>query len=198
MSSWGSKRSASPSRSSPSQTATSTSGRNCRMAAAMACPYTRYFSSNDRRTLIFSPAPFLAVKDLSPPLLLLGGRRSPYRVYDLSDAGVRGEHLDRTGAQRPLVQGWIEFVGEHQRQGVGVGHAHLPDQLHPVPVGQEGIDQRYVDPVQVYVAGVGHRARLQGHLQVVLLFQAHRQGLPKGVVMDRQQYALQFPPPRWY
>src|ERR687889_216108 len=109
MTSWGSKRSASPSRSSPSTTATSTSGRNCRMADAMACPYTRYFSSNDRRTLILFPAPVLVAKDPSPLLLLfLGGRRSPYRVDDLYEGGVRGEHLDRTGPQRLLVHGRVE------------------------------------------------------------------------------------------
>ena len=86
------------------------------MAEAMACPYTRYFSSNDRRTLTSFPAPVLVAKDPSPLLLLfLGGRRSPYRVDDLYEGGVRGEHLDRTGPQRLLVQLRVELVGEHQR-----------------------------------------------------------------------------------
>ena len=55
-----------------------------------------------------------------------------------------------------MVYGRVQPVGEHQRQGVRIGHTHLPDQDQPVPVGQQGVDDRNVDPVQVYLAGIGY------------------------------------------
>src|SRR5215210_6686954 len=62
----------------------------------------------------------------------------------------------------------------------------------PSPSGKKGSTNRNVDPVQMYIASISYRAGLPGHLQVLLLVQAHRQGLPKGVVMGNHQYTLGF------
>src|SRR5918994_2978860 len=101
-----------------------------------------------------------------------------------------GKHIDRTGPAGLMVQRRVGPVGEYQGQGIGMGDAHLPDQYHPVPVGQQGIDDRDVDSVEVHVAGSGDRTRLPDYFEVGLLGEPSGEGFPERIVRGYQQDAL--------
>src|SRR5215213_5945465 len=108
--------------------------------------------------------------------------RPSYRVDEVLDGRICGEYVVRTSPEGLVVQRLVEPVGENQCYGTRVGNAYLPNQDCPITIGQQGIDDRDIDPVEVYVAGIGDRTGLPGYLQICFLGEPSSQRFPERVV----------------
>src|SRR5215203_7195088 len=158
------------------------------MAAAMASMYVRYSCPNTSSIFNFAdPRGSSGSSPVSPSSVI---PCSSYRGDAVFDRDGGGKHIDRTGPAGLMVQRRVGPVGEDHCQGLGMGDAHFPDQYHPVPVGQQGIDDRDVDSVEVHVAGSGDRTCLPGNVEVGLLGEPSGEGFPERIVRGYQQDAL--------
>src|SRR5215203_7120544 len=134
------------------------------MAAAMASMYIRYSCPNTSSTFNFadprssSGSSSVGLSSIIPC--------ASYRGDAVFDRDGGGKHIDRTGPAGLMIQRRVGPVGENQCQGLGMGDAHFPDQYHPVPVGQQGIDNRHVDSLEVHDAGSGDRTCLPDYFEV--------------------------------
>src|SRR5215207_5513250 len=153
------------------------------MAAAIASMYVRYSCPNTSSTFTFADPRSSSGSSSVIPC-------PSYRGDAVFDRDGGGKNIDRTGRAGLMVQRRVGPVGEYQCQDLGMGDAHLPDQYHPVPVGQQGIDDRHVDSLEVHVAGSGDRTCLPGNVEVGLLGEPSGEGFPERIVRGYQQDAL--------
>src|SRR5215204_481116 len=158
------------------------------MASAMASIYVRYSFPNTSSTFTFaeprgcSGSSSVGLSSVIP--------RPSYRSDAVFDRDGGGQHIDRTGSAGLMVQRRVGPVGEYQGQDLGMGDAHLPDQYHPVPVGQQRIDDRDIDSLEVHAAGSGDRTCLPGYVEVALPGEPSGEGFPERIVRGYQQDAL--------
>src|SRR5215207_2075548 len=153
------------------------------MAAAIASMYVRYSCPNTSSTFIFAgPRSSSGSSSVIPC--------PSYRGDAVFDRDGGGKHIDRTGPAGLMIQRRVGPVGEYQGHGLGMGDAHFPDQYHPVPVGQQGIDDRDVDSVEVHDAGSGDRTCLPDYFEVGLLGEPSGERFPERIVRGYQQDAL--------
>src|SRR5918995_250836 len=158
------------------------------MASAMASMYVRYSCPNTSST--FTVADPRGSSGSSPASLSSATPCLSNRGYVVFHRDGGGKHIGRTGPAGLMVQRRVGPVGEYQGQDVGIGDAHFPDQYHPVPVGQQRIDDRDVDSVEVHVAGSGDRTCLPDYVEVCLLGEPSGEGFPERIVRGYQQDAL--------
>src|SRR5215204_580308 len=158
------------------------------MAAAIASMYVRYSCPNTSSTFIFAgPRSSSGSSPVSQSSVI---PCPSYRGDAVFDRDGGGKHIDRTGPAGLMIQRRVGPVGEYQGHGIGMGDAHLPDQYHPVPVGQQGIDDRDVDSVEVHAAGSGDRTCLPDYFEVGLLGEPSGEGFSERIVRGYQQDAL--------